>query len=170
MLMFWFTIPCRGIAWPYKTLLTPLFWVLLIYVCSLHDYLHRAEPFITSQKIHCLCGTHRLISLPLVPTLSQMNQIHILQPFPCGSVGLLSGLFKLANENLLHIYHLPFLCCMFYPSNLLWLDRYNIWGGIQIMELFLMHLSPASNHFMHSRPKYSPKHLVFKHPQSVFFP
>jgi hypothetical protein len=36
------------------------------------------------------------------------------------------------------------------------------------MQLLIMQFSPASRHFFSLRSKYSPKHLVLKHPQSVF--
>jgi hypothetical protein len=41
---------------------------------------------------------------------------------------------------------------------------------VQTMQLPIMQFSPTSCHFIHLRSKYSPKHPVFKHPQSMVFP
>jgi len=37
------------------------------------------------------------------------------------------------------------------------------------MKFFIMQSSPIPYHFLPLTSKYSPQHLVLKHPQSVFF-
>jgi hypothetical protein len=49
-----------------------------------------------------------------------------------------------------------------HPNNILW--------RVQIMELLITRFYLASCHFIPLRSKYSPKHPVLKHPQSVLFP
>jgi hypothetical protein len=41
------------------------------------------------------------------------------------------------------------------------------WQSVQIMQLFIMHFSPPSHHFIRFQSKYSPQRPVLKHPQSV---
>jgi hypothetical protein len=55
-------------------------------------------------------------------------------------------------------------CCMPCPSH----PRYNyiIWRGVRIMKL-VMAFSAPSCHFIPLRSKYSPQHLVLKHPLSI---
>jgi hypothetical protein len=38
------------------------------------------------------------------------------------------------------------------------------------MKLLLMQFSATFRHFISLRSKYSPQHLVLKHPQSMFLP
>lgn len=64
---------------------------------------------------------------------------------------------------------LPHACYISYPSSPPWFHRSNISWGIQIMELTIMHFPSVSSHFIAPRYKYSPKHPVYKHPQSMFF-
>jgi len=39
---------------------------------------------------------------------------------------------------------------------------------MQFTKLLIVRSSPASLHFLRIRSKFSPQHLVIKHPQSVF--
>jgi hypothetical protein len=39
--------------------------------------------------------------------------------------------------------------------------------GVQIMMLLIMKFSPLPCYLVHLRPKYSPQHPIFKHPQST---
>jgi hypothetical protein len=45
---------------------------------------------------------------------------------------------------------------------------HNTGQRVQTMQLLIMQLSPTTCHFIPLRPKYSPKHPVFKYPQSMF--
>jgi hypothetical protein len=52
--------------------------------------------------------------------------------------------------------------CLHHPNNTGW--------GVQTMQLLIMQFSLTSRYFIPIRSKYSPKHPVLKHPQSMFFP
>jgi hypothetical protein len=56
-------------------------------------------------------------------------------------------------------------------SQLPWFDDLNnIWWRVRIMELLSMQFSTASPYFFSVSSKYSPKHPVFKCPQSMLNP
>ena len=44
------------------------------------------------------------------------------------------------------------------------------WVGSTIIKLLIMWFSPLPCHIIPLRPKYSPQHLVLKHPQPTFLP
>jgi hypothetical protein len=44
----------------------------------------------------------------------------------------------------------------------------NIWWALQIIRLLIMQFPPLSYYFVLLRPKYSPQHLILKHPQPTF--
>jgi hypothetical protein len=53
------------------------------------------------------------------------------------------------------------------PAQLILLD---LIIRVQTMHLLVMQFPPTSRHFILLRSKYSPRHPVLKHPQSVFLP
>jgi hypothetical protein len=121
-------------------------------------------------------------SPPLVPILSPINPIHIIPSYlskmhfnivhPLTSWSSQWSLsFWLSHKYPISIPILPHSCYMPRPYHSLSLDHSNYtWRRVQVMKLLIMQFSPMSCHFIPLWSKYSPQHLVLKHPKSMFLP
>ena len=87
-------------------------------------------------------------------------------------LGLPSGLFlRFSHQNPVYVSPLPHTRYMFRPSNSSrFYNPHNIVCGVQIIKLLIMWFSPLPCHLVPLRPKYSPQHHIFKHPQPTFLP
>ena len=64
-----------------------------------------------------------------------------------------------------HMYYMP------HQSHSSTFDHLNnIWWGVQIIKLLTVQFSSLPCCFVPLRPKYSPQHLILKHPQPIFLP
>jgi len=142
-----------------------------------------ANWFSDSQEFSTLNGIQG--SLPRLqpppgPVLSQINPIHalptpflkihlniILPSIPGSSKWSLSLRFPppknpVCTSPLLHV------CYMAHPSrSSSYYHPNNIWWAVQIIKLLIMYFSLLPCYLIPLRPKYSPKHPVFTHPQST---
>jgi hypothetical protein len=118
---------------------------------------------------------------PVVPILSQIDPVPTIPSYlrsililstqlrlglPTGSLS-----FWLSHQYPICIPRLSHSCYMPCPSHPPSLDHSNyVWRGVQVMKLLAMQFLPISGRFISLRSKYSPQHLVLKHPQFVFLP
>jgi hypothetical protein len=120
-------------------------------------------------------------SPPLVPILSQINSAHTIRPISLRSIlilstnlrlGLPSGLFPSGfPTNVLYAFLFSPICATCAAHlillDLIFLINY-VSRGVQVMKLLIMQFSRISHHFISLQTKYSPQHIVLKHPQSMF--
>ena len=117
---------------------------------------------------------------PPVPVLSQFDPVHIrtshflknhlniiLPSTPRSPKWSLS--FRFPHQTLYtplpHMRHMPrpsHSSRFYHPNNIGW--------GVQIIKLLIVQFSPLPCHLVPLRPKYSPQHPLFKHPQPTFLP
>jgi len=65
----------------------------------------------------------------------------------------------------------PLYCSMPHPSHSSrFLHPNNVWWRVQIIKLFIIQFSPLPYYLVPLRPKYSPQHTIYKHPQPTFLP
>jgi len=60
-----------------------------------------------------------------------------------------------------------------YPVHLIrlhFITRTIFWWAVQIIKVLIMQFSPLPCYLVPLRPKYSPQHPIFKHPQPTFLP
>ena len=119
---------------------------------------------------------------PPVPILSQLDPVHtptsdflkiclnvILPSTPQSSKWFLS--LRFPQQNSLYASPLPHTYYMPRPSHSSRFDHpNNIGWGVQFVNLLIMQLSPLPYYLVPLRPKYSPQHPIFKHPQPTFLP
>jgi hypothetical protein len=119
-------------------------------------------------------------SPPLVPIL--INSIHAIPsylykihfnvvhpPTPWSSQWSLS--VWLSHQYPISIPLLSHSCYMPCTSYHHWLENFNYtWRKVQVMKLFIMQFSPTSHHFIYLWLKYSTKHPILKHAQSMLLP
>jgi len=122
---------------------------------------------------------YRIHKTPLlVSILSRMNSLHpIPQYFPEMHSNIIltftlffeySFLFRFSNENIVCISPLSHACYMSCPFHPLWFDHpNNILCSVEAMKLLIVQSSPSSHQFLAPKSKYSPRHLLLRHPQSM---
>ena len=117
------------------------------------------------------------------PSLSWASSIQSIPPYPnsCGSffilpfhlcLGLLSGIFPSGfPSKMLYTPLLPPIRATC-PAHLVLLDfiTWKILGAIYRSLSSLLHNFLHSRYLVPLRPKYSPQHSIFKHPQPTFLP
>ena len=119
---------------------------------------------------------------PPAPILSQLSLVHtltlhfmkihlniILPSMSKPSKWSLS--LRFPHQNLVYTSPHPNTCYMprqFHSSRFYRLN--NIGWGVQITKLLITLLSPLPCYLVPLRPKYSPQHPIFKHPQETFLP
>jgi hypothetical protein len=126
--------------------------------------------FLWNLKVHYYINE----GVPLIPVLSQMNQIHvhphylrssliIFSPRPMSSKWPLS--FRFTNQNP-YAFFPPIMChkpCLFHPP--LFHCPNNIWQGVQIIKILIIQPSSVTSSL---RPKYLAQHQTLKQPQPTF--
>jgi len=117
------------------------------------------------------------LSLPYTGSTQYMPPSHFLKVhpniiFPSTPESSKSSLsLRFPNQNLVFTSPLPHTCYMPRSSHSSRFDYpNNIWWGILLSKLLIMHFSLLINHLIPLKVKYSPQHPILKHPQPTFLP
>jgi hypothetical protein len=77
---------------------------------------------------------------------------------------------RFPHQNLVYTSPLDIRTNMYHPSHSSRFDHpNNIWWGLQIPKFLTLQFSPLPCYFIPLWPKYSPQHLIPKHPQPTLF-